>query len=80
MRSPWLSPWGDVTIRETTTEDIPFLQAMIWEAILASPILLAHYGIEALQQMEEQYWRRRNQLQYFFDSCTNRDYNCGGSG
>jgi hypothetical protein len=42
-----------IIIREARTEDIPFLQVMIWEAILASPILLAHDGIEALQQMEE---------------------------
>jgi len=43
-----------IIIRESTAEDIPFLQAMIWEAILAS---LTH-GVEAFQQREEQYWRR----------------------
>jgi hypothetical protein len=43
-----------ITIREATTEDIAFLQAMIWEVILASLILLAHSGVEALQQMEDQ--------------------------
>ncbi|HEY4036100.1 MAG TPA: hypothetical protein VGL94_19250 [Ktedonobacteraceae bacterium] len=64
-----------IIIREARTEDIPFLQVMIWEAILASPILLAHDGIEALQQMEE-----KNQLQCFFDSFIYGDYNCGGSG
>jgi ribosomal protein S18 acetylase RimI-like enzyme len=47
-----------ITVREATVEDIPFLRAMIWEALLASPIFLAHYGEEALQQIEEQYWRR----------------------
>lgn len=47
-----------ITIREATAEDVTFLQAMIWEAMLASPIFLAHYGVEALQQREEQYWGR----------------------
>jgi RimJ/RimL family protein N-acetyltransferase len=47
-----------ITIKEATAEDLPFLRAMIWEAILASPTFLAHYGVETLQQMEEQYWRR----------------------
>jgi ribosomal protein S18 acetylase RimI-like enzyme len=48
---------GPITIREATAEDIPFLQAMIWEAMLASPTFLAHYGVESMQQAEEQYWR-----------------------
>ncbi len=47
-----------IIIKEATVEDIPFLQAMIWMAMLASPIFLADYGVETLQQMEEQYWRR----------------------
>jgi ribosomal protein S18 acetylase RimI-like enzyme len=46
-----------ITVREATVEDIPFLQAMIWEAMLASPIFLAHYGVETLQKMEEETWR-----------------------
>ncbi len=45
-----------ITIREAQAEDIPFLRAMIWEALLASPIFLAHMGIEAIQRHEEQYW------------------------
>jgi hypothetical protein len=47
-----------ITIREATVEDIPFLQAMIWEALLASPTFLARYGVATMQQAEEQYWRR----------------------
>ena len=45
-----------ITIRHATTTDIPFLQAMIWQAMLASPTFLAHHGIETIQQAEEQYW------------------------
>jgi ribosomal protein S18 acetylase RimI-like enzyme len=45
-------------IKEATTEDVPFLQAMIWEAMLASPIFVAHYGVETLQHLEEEYWSR----------------------
>jgi len=47
-----------ITIRKATAEDILFLQAMSWEAVLVSPRLLASPGAEALQKMEEQYWRR----------------------
>jgi hypothetical protein len=46
-----------ITIKEATAEDIPFLQAMIWQAMLASPTFVAHYGVETLQHLEEQYWR-----------------------
>jgi ribosomal protein S18 acetylase RimI-like enzyme len=49
---------GPVTVREATIEDIPFMRAMIWEAILASPNQVAHYGLETLQQFEDQYWSR----------------------
>ncbi len=45
-----------ITIREATAEDIPFLQAMHWEAAFASPTLLAHYGLEAVQQYSADYW------------------------
>jgi len=45
-----------ITIRHATSADIPFLQAMIWQALLASPTFLAHHGIETIQQAEEQYW------------------------
>ena len=46
-----------ITIKEATAEDIPFLQAMIWQAMLASPTFVAHYGVETLQHLEEEYWR-----------------------
>jgi ribosomal protein S18 acetylase RimI-like enzyme len=45
-----------ITLREATTADIPFLRAMIWEAILASPTEIARLGIEQFQQLEDQYW------------------------
>ncbi len=45
-----------ITVREATTEDIPFLRAMIWEAILASPAVLVQHSLETMQQLEEQYW------------------------
>lgn len=47
-----------ILIKEATVEDVPFLQAMIWEALLASPIFVAHYGVETLQHLEEEYWSR----------------------
>jgi ribosomal protein S18 acetylase RimI-like enzyme len=47
-----------ILIKEATVEDVPFLKAMIWEAILASPIFVAHHGVEILQQMEKEYWSR----------------------
>ena len=43
-----------ILIKEATAEDFPFLQAMIWQAMLASPIFVAHYGVETLQHLEEQ--------------------------
>src|SRR5262249_31110194 len=45
-----------ITIRRATTADVPFLQAMIWQALLASPNVLAHHGLETIQQSEERYW------------------------
>ena len=47
-----------ITIRQATVEDIPFLRAMIWEAMLASPIFLAQYSMEKLQQMQEETWSK----------------------
>lgn len=47
---------GDVTVLEATAEDVPFLKAMIWEAILASPTLLARYGLDQVRAREESYW------------------------
>ena len=45
-----------ITVRQATVEDIPFLRIMIWDAILASPAQLARYGLETMQQLENQYW------------------------
>ena len=45
-----------ITIREATSQDIPFLRAMIWEAILASPAVLLQYSLETMQQFEDHYW------------------------
>lgn len=45
-----------ITVREATIEDIPFLQTMIWEAIQASPSLIAQFGLENVQQHEADYW------------------------
>ena len=47
-----------ILMKQATVEDIPFLKAMIWEAMLASPIFVAHYGVETLQHLEEEYWSR----------------------
>src|SRR2546425_4389769 len=47
-----------ITVREATAEDIPFMRAMIWEAILASPAFVAQQGVETMQQHEEHYWRK----------------------
>ena len=45
-----------ITVREATAEDIPFLRAMIWEAILASPAVLIQHSLETMQQLEDHYW------------------------
>ena len=44
---------GPIIVRAAVAEDIPFMRAMIWEAMLASPTFLALHGIENLQQLEE---------------------------
>ncbi len=49
---------GPIIVRAATTEDIPFMRAMIWEAMLASPTFLALHGVENLQKYEEDYWSR----------------------
>ena len=46
----------EVQVRVATPEDTPFLRRMQWLAILASPRLVAARGIEALRQLEDQYW------------------------
>jgi ribosomal protein S18 acetylase RimI-like enzyme len=47
-----------VTIRQATIEDIPFLRAMIREALLASPRFLASQGERAIAQAEATRWTR----------------------
>ena len=46
----------DFTLRLATAADVPFLRRMQWEAILASPRLLASLGEETLRAMEESRW------------------------
>ncbi len=45
-----------ITIREAQAADIPFMRAMIWEFLLASPGFLSHMGLETIRRQEEQYW------------------------
>jgi [ribosomal protein S18]-alanine N-acetyltransferase len=47
-----------VTIRQATIEDIPFLRAMIREALLASPTFLEFQDERAIEQAEEADWTR----------------------
>lgn len=42
-------PNRPITIREAVVGDAPFLQAMIWEALLASPKFLEEHGIEIMR-------------------------------
>jgi len=39
-----------ITIKRATAGDVPFLQAMIWQALLASPLFLAYHSVETIQQ------------------------------
>jgi len=45
------------SVRPAVAADAPFLQSMIWEALLASPNLFEALGSEGIQRREEQYWR-----------------------
>lgn len=47
-----------ITLKEATLEDLPFLQAMIWQALLASPTFTAAHGLDTLEQTEQAYWSR----------------------
>jgi ribosomal protein S18 acetylase RimI-like enzyme len=47
-----------VTIRQAAIEDIPFLRAMMREALLASPTFLAFQDARAIEQAEEADWTR----------------------
>jgi ribosomal protein S18 acetylase RimI-like enzyme len=44
-------------VRAATVTDATFLAAMIREAILASPLLVARLGLDAVEQHEADYWR-----------------------
>ncbi len=46
-----------ITIRDATIEDIPFMKAMIWEAIMASPGFVAEMGLEKIRQHEDNNWQ-----------------------
>ncbi len=46
-------------IRQAESEDAPFLKTMMWEAILASPGLIAQMGLEKLDRIETAYWLTR---------------------
>src|SRR4051812_15303955 len=43
-------------IQNAEAGDLPFLQAMNWQAVLASPGFIEEYGLEKLQQQEDDYW------------------------
>ncbi len=45
-----------ITIQQAGPGDITFLRAMNWEAVLASPGFIQEYGLEKLQQQEDNYW------------------------
>jgi ribosomal protein S18 acetylase RimI-like enzyme len=45
-----------LTIQQAEPGDRPFLRAMNWEAVLASPGFIQEYGLEKLQQQEDDYW------------------------
>lgn len=45
-----------LTIQQAGIDDLPFLRAMNWEAVLASPNFITEYGLDKLQQQEDEYW------------------------
>jgi ribosomal protein S18 acetylase RimI-like enzyme len=47
-----------IAIRQATIEDLPFLRAMIREALLASPTFLAFQDERSIEQGEEARWMR----------------------
>lgn len=47
-----------IEIRLATVDDMPFVRAMMQEALRASPTFLAHLDMAALQRAEEQEWRK----------------------
>jgi ribosomal protein S18 acetylase RimI-like enzyme len=45
-----------VSVRRATANDVPFLRRMQWEALLASPRLVAAVGLDELRRIEERIW------------------------
>jgi GNAT superfamily N-acetyltransferase len=45
-------------VRRAVSEDAPFLRAMIWQALLASPAFFARVGEQTLIALEDQSWQR----------------------
>ncbi len=45
-----------ITVRNATVEDVPFIKEMMWEATLASPVMLRGYGKESRWQEQERHW------------------------
>src|SRR4051794_33383951 len=45
-----------IIIQNAGPDDLPFLRAMNWQAVLASPGFIEEYGLEKLQQQEDDYW------------------------
>jgi ribosomal protein S18 acetylase RimI-like enzyme len=45
-----------LTIQQAQLDDMPFLRAMNWEAVLASPTFITEYGLDKLRQQEDDYW------------------------
>ena len=43
-------------IKPAGPDDLPFLRAMNWQAVLASPGFIEEYGLDKLQAQEDQYW------------------------
>jgi ribosomal protein S18 acetylase RimI-like enzyme len=43
-------------IRDATPDDVPFLRRMQWQALLASPGLVAAIGPDTVRQIEERTW------------------------
>ncbi|MDB5081508.1 MAG: acetyltransferase [Chloroflexi bacterium] len=45
-----------ISVKPAEAADQSFLQAMNWQAVLASPGLIEEYGLEKLQQQEDDFW------------------------
>ena len=47
-----------IQIKAATLNDLPFLQEMIWEALMASPGFVRELGVENVRRHEKEYWKR----------------------